>query len=141
MYRTDCIELSWPRQTLAVDIDRTGRYKKSYVIRYTGVDATYTGCVSEQENGLESDENVKLTCQPVQPSSPSIYAVNTLRSRQNSRHFADDTFKSIFLGENEWISIKIPPKFIPKDPINNIPAWFREWLGAGQATSHCLNQW
>ena len=26
--------------------------------------------------------------------------VNTLRSRQNGRHFADDTFKCIFFNEN-----------------------------------------
>ena len=28
---------------------------------------------------------------------------NTLRPRQNGRHFADDTFKCIFLNENFWI--------------------------------------
>ena len=48
--------------------------------------------------------------------------VNTLRPRQNGRHFADDTFKCIFLNETFRISIKISLKFVPKDPINNIPA-------------------
>ena len=47
---------------------------------------------------------------------------NTLRPRQNCRHFADDTFKRIFLNENVRISIKISLKFVPKGPINNIPA-------------------
>ena len=47
---------------------------------------------------------------------------NTLRPRQNGRHFADDIFKCIFLNENVWISIEIPLKFVPKGPINNIPA-------------------
>ena len=47
---------------------------------------------------------------------------NTLRPRQNGRHFADDTFKLIFLNENVWISIKISLEFAPKGPINNIPA-------------------
>ena len=47
---------------------------------------------------------------------------NTLRPRQNGRHFADDIFKCIFLIENVKISIKISLKFVPKDPINNIPA-------------------
>ena len=42
--------------------------------------------------------------------------------RQNGRHFADDTFKHIFLNENARISIKISLKFVPKGPINNIPA-------------------
>ena len=48
--------------------------------------------------------------------------VNTLRPRQNERHFADDIFKCIFLNENIWISIKISLKFVPKGSINNIPA-------------------
>ena len=48
--------------------------------------------------------------------------INTLRPRQNGRHFADDIFKCIFLNENVSIAIKIPLKFVPKGPINNIPA-------------------
>ena len=47
---------------------------------------------------------------------------NTLRPRQNDRHFPDDTFKRIFLNENVRISIKISPKFVPKCPIKKIPA-------------------
>ena len=46
----------------------------------------------------------------------------TLRPRQNGRHFPDDIYKSIFLNENVWFSIKISLKFISKDPINNMPA-------------------
>ena len=49
-------------------------------------------------------------------------AINTLRPKQNGHHFADDTFKRIFLNENVRISIKISLKFVPKGPINNIPA-------------------
>ena len=48
--------------------------------------------------------------------------INTLRPRQNGRQFADDTCKCIFLNENVSISIKISLKFIPKGPIDNIPA-------------------
>ena len=47
---------------------------------------------------------------------------NTLRLRQNGRHFADDIFKCIFLNEDVWIPNKISLKFVPKGPINNIPA-------------------
>ena len=47
---------------------------------------------------------------------------NSLRPRHNGRHFADDVFKSNFLNENVLISIKISLKFVPKGPINNIPA-------------------
>ena len=46
----------------------------------------------------------------------------TSRLKQNGRHFADDTFKCIFLNENVRISLKISLKFVPKGPINNIPA-------------------
>ena len=46
--------------------------------------------------------------------------VNTLRPRQNGRHFSDDIFKWIFLNENVWISINISLKFVPRGPINNI---------------------
>ena len=48
--------------------------------------------------------------------------VNTLRPGQNGRRFADDTFRRMFLNENVRISIKISLKFVPKGPINNIPA-------------------
>ena len=49
-------------------------------------------------------------------------SLNTLRPRQNGRHFADDIFKRIFLYENILIPIKISLKFVPKGPTNNIPA-------------------
>ena len=48
--------------------------------------------------------------------------VKTLRPRQDGRHFPDDSFKWIFLNENVWISIEVSLKFVPKGPINNIPA-------------------
>ena len=47
---------------------------------------------------------------------------DTLRPRQHDRHLADDTFKRISLNENVIIAIKISLKFLPKGPINNIPA-------------------
>ena len=48
--------------------------------------------------------------------------INTLRPRQNGRHFPDDIFKCIFVNENVSILIKISLKFVPKVLINNIPA-------------------
>ena len=50
------------------------------------------------------------------------WVVNTLRPRQDDRHFPDDIFKRIFLNENVWVSLKISLKFVPKVPINTIPA-------------------
>ena len=63
------------------------------------------------------------------PSSP----LNTLRPRQNEQHFADDIFKRIFFNENFWILIKISLKFVPKGPINNIPAFVQimAWRRSG----------
>ena len=48
--------------------------------------------------------------------------LNSLRPRHNGRHFADDIFKCIFLNETVWIPIKFSLKFVPKGPINYIPA-------------------
>ena len=71
------------------------------------------------------------------PRSLSPYRINmpqwvkTLRLRQNGCYFTDDIFKRIFLNENVWILIKISLKFVPKGPINDIPAlvqimsWYR----------------
>ena len=58
---------------------------------------------------------------------------DTLRPRQNGRHFADDIFKCIFLNENVWIPIKFSLKFVPKVSINNIPALvqIRAWRRPG----------
>ena len=48
--------------------------------------------------------------------------IDTLRPRQNGRHFADNIFKCIFMNEIVSISIRISMKFVPNGPINNIPA-------------------
>ena len=47
---------------------------------------------------------------------------HTLRPRQNGRHFADDNLKCVFLNEKVLIPIEISLKFVPKGPIDNIPA-------------------
>ena len=55
-----------------------------------------------------------------------------MRPRQNDCHFADDTFKRIFMNENVRISIKTLLKFVPNGPLNNIPALVQimAWLGS-----------
>ena len=52
----------------------------------------------------------------------SVQHLNTLRRRQNGCHFLDDIFIFIFLNKNVWILVKISLKFVPKGPINYIPA-------------------
>ena len=51
-----------------------------------------------------------------------LISCNTVRPRENRHHFADDTFKCIFVNDAWWIPIKISLKFVPKGPINNITA-------------------
>ena len=56
-------------------------------------------------------------------SDTNVYSwINTLRPRQNGRHFPDDIFKWIFKNENTWITIKILLEYIPRGPIDNITA-------------------
>ena len=50
---------------------------------------------------------------------------NTLRPRQNGGHFPDNIFKRIFVNKNVHILINVSLKFVPKGPINNIPALFQ----------------
>ena len=53
---------------------------------------------------------------------PGLQMINTLRPRQNGRHLADDPFKRIFLNKTLTILIEMSLNFVPKGPINNIPA-------------------
>ena len=76
----------------------------------------YIPLLSMDVIGIYSCPNPKFFC-----VSYELH-INTLRPRQNGRHFPDDTFKYIFLNENVIISVKISLKFVPKGPINNIPA-------------------
>ena len=56
------------------------------------------------------------------PQCVKISLFNILRPWQHGHDFADDTFKCIFLNENICILLKMSLKFVPKSPINNIPA-------------------
>ena len=69
--------------------------------------------------------DVKTISLPIFNCSPYNPEINTLRLGQNGRLFSDNNFKHISLNENVRISIKISLKFVPKDPINNIPALFQ----------------
>ena len=56
-------------------------------------------------------------------------------------HFAKDILKCIFLNENAWILIKISLKFVPKGPVNNIPALVQIMAWHRSGDKHYLNQW
>ena len=55
----------------------------------------------------------------------ALVVINTLRPRQNGRHFPDDILKWIFFNENVWIPTEISLKFAPKGSINDNPALFQ----------------
>ena len=65
-----------------------------------------------------------------------LFCINTMRLRQNGRHFLDDIFKCIFLNANVWISVKISLKFVLRGQINNIPALVQmiAWRRPGDKT-------
>ena len=85
-------------------------------------------CYTNTINVLQKHHNIYATAHPWGGWCDDV---NTLRPRQNGRHFADDIFKCIFLNENVWILIKFSLNFVTKGPINNIPvlvpimAWHR----------------
>ena len=66
---------------------------------------------------------------------------NTLRPRQNGRHFADDMFKRIFVNEIFEFPIKISLNFVPKGSINNIPALVKIMAWRRPGAKPYLNQW
>ena len=68
---------------------------------------------------LWRSDTVELRCVFTLITFDYVFA---LRPRQNGRHFADDTFNRISVNENVRIPIKLSLKFVPKGPINKIPA-------------------
>ena len=71
-------------------------------------------------------------------------SLNLSHPGQNGRHFADDTFKRIFVNENARISIKIQLKLVLKAPIENKAALVRvmAWRRTGDKplSEQMLNQ-
>ena len=70
----------------------------------------------------------------------TAYMLNSMRLRQNGRHF--QTFSYVF----SWMKMyKFRLRFhwslFPRVELTIFQHWVRLWLGAGQATSHYLNQW
>ena len=68
---------------------------------------------------------IAVTCKSRPHITSQLNFVNTLRPRQDGRHFRDDIFKCIFFNENARISLKKSLKFVPTVRINNIPALFQ----------------
>ena len=58
---------------------------------------------------------------PFLPSFDDCENIQHIKVETNDRHFADDTFKRIFLNENARMFIRILLRFEPKGPNNYIP--------------------
>ena len=75
-----------------------------------------------RNKGTDAVPHNTTHCEIVQCLEGGICSLNTLRLRQNGRHFADDSCKCMFLNENVWIWLNISLNCVPKVWINNIPA-------------------
>ena len=76
-------------------------------------------------NGIYFGINGRVTILTIGDDDPGprlLMEINSLRPWQNGRYNADDIFKCIFLKGNAWIPTKMSLKFVPKGPINTIPA-------------------
>ena len=110
------------------------RSKKTSKLRVTGlcvgnspgpVNSPHKGPVTRKMfpfDDVNTDKAINLRIVVRSDEISSINFINTLWARQDGRHFADDIFKCIFLNENVWIPIEISLNFVPKGPIDNIPA-------------------
>ena len=87
-------------------------WKRGVLLELKSAISVKKGCFSRPESGVGF-----VGC--------GVCGVNTLRPRQNGRHFADDIFKGIFLNESVWIRIKFSLKFVSKGPTNDIPAFLQ----------------
>ena len=101
-----------------------GRYNKVFLSKYLGLlDITCMCFVI-----LHYEAEPKLIVYQWWPSSFTSYDVwspkiiNTLRPRQDGRHFPDYILKCIFLNTNVWISLTISLKCVRKVRISNIPS-------------------
>ena len=85
-----------------------------------------------------SGEGANNTDRHIWDGSP----IHPLRPQQNGRNFPDDIFKCIFLKMKMY---EFPLRFLwsllPRSKLVIFEHWFSQWLGAGQPTSHCLDQW
>ena len=85
---------------------------------------TGTLCVSEQpeEWHCHTDDNL---CANDFQMSPLLTEINTLRPRQNGRHFPDGIFKWIFLNKNISISNRFHWILFPMLQLTIFKHWFR----------------
>ena len=119
--RLDCyeIKLLWNNWLELCNILTEQWYMCMHIYRYTNLSSSYTvrsiwTLLSAVPRKAVRFNHSLIYC--------LYHTVNSLRPMQDGRHFADDIFKCIFINENVWVFIIISLKFIPKGPMNDVPA-------------------
>ena len=96
------------------EVDYDTDFEKSSECQEVDYDTDFEDNVSDTEQDKGTTRWTSLVIHNI--------CVNTLRPRQDGRHFPDDIFKCIFLNENVWISLTISLRCVRKVRINNIPS-------------------
>ena len=114
------------KQHFNVSVDLRPPFKKQYLPKsqssFRIVVEIYVGCLRRFVRLPHGMKVVLMRNVLESEIGNSINFVLTFRRRKNGRHLTDDTLKRIFLNESDIISIKISLTFVPKGPINDIPA-------------------
>ena len=79
-----------------------------------------------------------VTCMSIE-ACLIVCSFNTLRLRQNG-------YQTTFSNAFSWMKmyeflLRFDWRLLLRVQLTIFHHWFRQWLGASQATSHCLNQW
>ena len=82
-----------------------------------------------------------ITLMVKSPRLSALGTINSLRPRQDGRHFPDDISNAFSWMKMYKFRLIFPWSLFPRVQLTIYQHWFRLWLGAGQATSHYLNQW
>ena len=92
------------------------------VEHYT-INSADSDIINNTESVVIYSTELDINCaEPHVTYSTEPYVINILRPKQNGPHFPYEIFILFFFTENVRNPIKISLKFVPKGPINNIPA-------------------
>ena len=105
----------WPCSLIHKCITWVNWILKGYSIKINSV----LGKFSENTFKHKNDYKVNTLKQAVYKMGKILFYPQCVNI---GRNFTEGIFKCIFLNENVWIPIKVSLKFVPKGPINNIPA-------------------
>ena len=94
-------------------------HRKTYLIMRASIRKSISAWSALNAGKVWIIKHRKMVQEHLEESNSYMWQLNTLKPKQNGRHFAANTFKHIFWNENIRILIKISLNFVPKGPINN----------------------